>query len=47
MSGSQYMKKSRFCAENRMIDIFKENELPEKLKKISAIKPGSRNLSNG
>ena len=26
--------------------VFKENELPEKLKKISAIKPGSRNLSN-
>ena len=25
---------------------FKENELPDKLKKISAIKPGSRNLSN-
>ena len=28
------------------IAIFKENELPDKLKKISAIKPGSRNLSN-
>ena len=28
------------------IVVFKENELPEKLKKISAIKPGSRNLSN-
>ena len=28
------------------IVIFKENELPEELKKISAIKPGSRNLSN-
>ena len=26
--------------------VFKENELPDKLKKISAIKPGSRNLSN-
>ena len=29
------------------IGIFKENELPEKLKKISAITPGSRTLSNG
>jgi len=28
------------------IAVFKENELPDKLKKISAIKPGSRNLSN-
>ena len=28
------------------INIFKENELPDKLKKITAIKPGSRNLSN-
>jgi len=28
------------------IEVFKENELPDKLKKISAIKPGSRNLSN-
>ena len=28
------------------IVVFKENELPDKLKKISAIKPGSRNLSN-
>ena len=28
------------------ITVFKENELPDKLKKISAIKPGSRNLSN-
>ena len=28
------------------IAIFKENELPDKLKKIPAIKPGSRNLSN-
>ena len=28
------------------IVVFKENELPEKLKKISAIKPGSRNLFN-
>ena len=28
------------------IAIFKENELPDKLKKISTIKPGSRNLSN-
>ena len=26
--------------------VFKENELPDKLKKISAVKPGSRNLSN-
>ena len=26
--------------------VFKENELPDKLKKISAIKPGSQNLSN-
>ena len=28
------------------IAVFKENELPDKLKKISAIKLGSRNLSN-
>ena len=28
------------------IALFKENELPDELKKISAIKPGSRNLSN-
>ena len=28
------------------IAVFKENELPDKLKKISAIKPGSRNLSD-
>ena len=28
------------------IAIFKENELPDELKKIPAIKPGSRNLSN-
>ena len=28
------------------IEVFKENELPDKLKKITAIKPGSRNLSN-
>ena len=28
------------------IAVFKENELPDKLKKIPAIKPGSRNLSN-
>ena len=26
--------------------VFKENELPDKLKKIPAIKPGSQNLSN-
>ena len=26
--------------------VFKENELPDKLKKVSAIKPGSRDLSN-
>ena len=28
------------------IAIFKENELPDELKKIPAVKPGSRNLSN-
>ena len=28
------------------IAVFKENELPDKLKKIPAIKPGSRNLSD-
>ena len=28
------------------IDVFKSNELPDKLKKITAIKPGSRNLSD-
>ena len=28
------------------ITLFKENELPDELKKTSAIKPGSRNLSN-
>ena len=28
------------------INIFKENELPDELRKIPAIKPGSRNLSN-
>jgi len=28
------------------IEVFKKNELPDKLKKITAIKPGSRNLSN-
>ena len=28
------------------IAVFKENELPDKLKKISVIKPGSRKLSN-
>ena len=28
------------------IEVFKENELPDKLKKITAIKPGSRNISN-
>ena len=28
------------------IAVFKENDLPYKLKKISAIKPGSRNFSN-
>ena len=28
------------------VAIFKEDELPDKLKKISAIKPGSRNISN-
>ena len=28
------------------IEVFKENELPDKLKKISAIKPGSRSLSD-
>ena len=28
------------------IAIFKENELPDKLKKTPAVKPGSRNLSN-
>ena len=28
------------------IAIFKENELPDELRKIPAIKPGSRNLSN-
>ena len=28
------------------ISIFKENELPDELKKTPAIKPGSRNLSN-
>ena len=28
------------------IPVFKENELPDKLKKIAAIKPGSRNSSN-
>ena len=28
------------------IALFKENELPDELKKIPAIKPGSRNLSN-
>ena len=27
------------------IDVFKENELPDKLKSIPAVKPGSRNLS--
>ena len=28
------------------IAVYKANELPDKLKKIPAIKPGSRNLSN-
>ena len=28
------------------IEVFKKNELPDKLKKISAIKPGSRSLSD-
>ena len=28
------------------LEVFKENELPGKLRKITAIKPGSRNLSN-
>ena len=28
------------------VAIFKEDELPDKLKKIPAVKPGSRNLSN-
>ena len=28
------------------IDIFKENEIPDKLKKIPTTKPGSKNLSN-
>ena len=28
------------------IEVFKENKLPDKLKKISAIKPGSRSLSD-
>ena len=28
------------------IAIFKENELPDELKKTPAVKPGSRNLSN-
>jgi len=28
------------------IAVFRENELPDKLKKIPAIKPGSRNLSD-
>ena len=28
------------------ITVFKENELPDKLKKISATKPGSRNFTN-
>ena len=28
------------------INIFKENDLPDELRKIPAIKPGSRNLSN-
>ena len=28
------------------IAVYKENELPDKLKKIPAIKPGSRNLSD-
>ena len=28
------------------ITVFKENELPDKLKKTPAVKPGSRNLSN-
>ena len=28
------------------IAVFKDNELPDKLKKIPAIKPGSRNLSD-
>ena len=28
------------------IAVFKDNELPDKLKKIPAVKPGSRNLSN-
>ena len=29
-----------------IITVFKENELPDKLKKISPIKPGSRNFTN-
>ena len=28
------------------IDLFKENEVPDKLKKIPTTKPGTRNLSN-
>ena len=46
-SGNSVLIKEKIVSQIKInMVVFKENELPDKLKKISAIKPGSRNLSN-
>ena len=46
-SDNKFLIKEKIISQIKIkIDIFKKNELPDKLKKIPAIKPGSRNLSD-
>jgi len=43
-SDNKFLIKEKIISQIKIkIDIFKKNELPDKLKKIPAIKPGSRN----
>ena len=45
-SDSNFLVKKKIISQLKFkIDVFKSNELPEKLKKLPAVKPGSRNLS--
>ena len=45
-SNKETLKKDKIVSEiNFKMQTYKENELPESLKKIEAIEPGSRNLS--
>jgi len=45
-SNKEILNKDKIISEiNFKIETFRENELPESLKNIEAIKPGSRNLS--